>query len=133
MKQQQALSTNKIQFKFSERHIKLIKLEFEKDPRKRDIKTLDSMMKHLSYLKKLEPSIRKQIYKKAKLVNYERQCAIFRAGDVGDNMYIILKGKISVQKQKPQYPDIAEILTTLNDGDAFGELALINMNEIKDN
>jgi|FrelakmetLWP11LW_1041352.scaffolds.fasta_scaffold671129_1 CRP-like cAMP-binding protein len=45
-------------------------------------------------------------------------------------MYIILKGRVSVESNLSQYEDIPVILNTLKDGDAFGELAVIDSNKI---
>ena len=42
-------------------------------------------------------------------------------------MYIILKGRVAVQINSPEYGNLPVVVTTLNDGDQFGELALINM------
>ncbi len=47
-------------------------------------------------------------------------------------MYIILKGLVLVQIVKIQY-DIREVIATLKDGDAFGELALIDIAQITGN
>ena len=45
-------------------------------------------------------------------------------------MYIILKGLIYVQKKNKVY-NIDAIVNEMRDGDAFGQLALIDLNEIE--
>jgi CRP-like cAMP-binding protein len=58
---------------------------------------IDAMLKHLKYLKKQEPEMRKEIYRKAELIQIPSQTMIFKAGDEGDYMYIILKGLVLVE------------------------------------
>ena len=45
-------------------------------------------------------------------------------------MYIILKGKVSVRSNMSHYSDIQTILNTLEDGDHFGELAVIDVERL---
>ena len=65
-------------------------------------------------------------------MEFPAQYEIFKKGDEPDFMYIILKGRVSVQSTLSQYQDIPTILNTLKDGDAFGELAVIDSNKIMD-
>ena len=44
---------------------------------------------------------------------------IFREGDVGDSMFIIINGSVSVYNQK-------KVITTLEKGECFGEMALLD-------
>jgi CRP-like cAMP-binding protein len=50
---------------------------------------------------------------------------IFNQGDIGDKLYVILKGRVAVQIQSVEYGKLPVVITTLNDGDQFGELSLI--------
>ena len=83
-------------------------------------------MKHLRYLKRHDIRFRLQVYKNAEFMEIKAQTIIFNAGDVTDYMYIILKGKVTVKSCMAQYSDIPTILNTLEDGDHFGELAMID-------
>ncbi len=47
---------------------------------------------------------------------------LFKEGDIGNTMYIIQKGKIKITKR---IGDIDKILTVLQKGDFFGEMAII--------
>jgi CRP-like cAMP-binding protein len=70
---------------------------FKQNGRQRDIKTIETLLKHLTYLKKQDKELRKLIYRRAELVKFQSQKEIFRYGDRGDYMYIILKGLVNVQ------------------------------------
>lgn len=55
---------------------------------------------------------------------YNRDDLIFREGDVGDKLYIILDGKVRITKHIPGAGE--EALAILEKGDFFGEMALID-------
>lgn len=52
------------------------------------------MLKHLNYFRKQDKEVRKLIYRNAELIQVERQTILFKEGDVGDFMYIIVKGLV---------------------------------------
>ena len=49
--------------------------------------------------------------------------AIFREGDFGDTLYILQEGKVEIRKKAG---NAFKVLTTLDPGDFFGEMALID-------
>lgn len=55
---------------------------------------------------------------------------IFKQGDLGVGMYIIIKGSINifVEDRSSEEPE-PQIIAKLNDGDFFGEAALVDSNE----
>jgi CRP-like cAMP-binding protein len=55
---------------------------------------------------------------------YNREEVVFREGDVGDKLYIILDGKVRIVKQIPGVGE--EALAILEKGDFFGEMALVD-------
>lgn len=55
---------------------------------------------------------------------YNREDLIFREGDAGDKLYIILDGKVRITKHIPGAGE--EALAILEKGDFFGEMALID-------
>ncbi len=50
--------------------------------------------------------------------------ALFHAGDVGDRLYVILRGRVRVSRTVPGMGE--EALAIFGPGDSFGELALID-------
>jgi CRP-like cAMP-binding protein len=52
---------------------------------------------------------------------------IFRQGDVGDKLYLIVKGRVAVERQAPEYGNLPVVIATLGDGEQFGELSLISL------
>ncbi len=66
----------------------------------------------------LEPALEECAFRDAEVV--------FAEGDLGDSMYFILKGQVRVEKQAAT-PGVAnKTLTVLEDGDYFGEMALMD-------
>lgn len=49
---------------------------------------------------------------------------VFREGDTGDRLYLILSGKVRISRQLPGMGE--EALAVLGPGEAFGEMALID-------
>ena len=51
---------------------------------------------------------------------------IFKQGDHGDKMYIIIKGRVVVEKKSEEYGNLPLNVCMLYEGDHFGELGLID-------
>lgn len=62
-------------------------------------------------------------------VNFSKDTVIFHQGDVGDYMYIILKGSVGVRITINTPMPEKKIVAKLCEGDQFGELALISDSE----
>ncbi len=56
--------------------------------------------------------------------HFEPGEAIFRQGDWGDKVYIIMKGEVEIVREEPGKGEI--LLTKQGSGDCFGELALLS-------
>lgn len=55
---------------------------------------------------------------------------VFNQGDIGDSMYVILKGRVAVEKKSQEYGNLPIIVALLKDGEHFGELGLIDQERI---
>ena len=84
------------------------------------------MMRHLRYMKTHDKDVRQQIFKSAVFVEYPANVELFKKGDEADYMYIVLKGRICCTGSHGSYADIPLIKATIHDGEAFGEVALVN-------
>ena len=63
-----------------------------------------------------------EVFQIAQIAIEERYLAeevIFHEGDVGDSMFIIINGSVSIYNQKKE-------ITTLETGECFGEMALLD-------
>jgi len=58
--------------------------------------------------------------------HFERGEIIFRQGDRGDRLYIVVDGQVEVLKEDPGKPET--VLAQLGPGKCFGEMALVNDN-----
>ena len=47
---------------------------------------------------------------------------IYNKGDIEDNMYVIVKGKVAVQIIKEELGNLPLVISLLGDGDHFGQL-----------
>jgi CRP/FNR family transcriptional regulator, cyclic AMP receptor protein len=57
---------------------------------------------------------------------YEKGQCIFREGDHGDSLYVIVAGQVKVVRSDPDDPSREVILKTLGPGEFFGELPLFD-------
>ena len=55
---------------------------------------------------------------------YPLGTVLFRAGDVGDRLYLILEGRVRISREVPGMGE--EALTILGPGNYFGEMAIID-------
>lgn len=60
--------------------------------------------------------------------NFHSSEAVFRQGELGVGMYIIMKGTIEIIAQGSEEEEEAGLITELTAGDFFGELALFEEN-----
>ena len=112
--------------RYTERHIEQIRSQYAKKHGDRNYKVLDVMMRHLRFIKRHDKDVRYRIFKHAEFVEIPARTVIFNKGEVADYMYIILKGRISCESNISMYDDIPIILATAKDGEAVGELAIID-------
>eukprot|EP01016_Furgasonia_blochmanni_P046805 TRINITY_DN679_c0_g3_i1.p1 TRINITY_DN679_c0_g3~~TRINITY_DN679_c0_g3_i1.p1 ORF type:complete len:327 (-),score=44.43 TRINITY_DN679_c0_g3_i1:796-1776(-) len=107
--------------------IEFIRREYLLNQSDPDINRLDNMLSSLKSLARFSRPVRRQIIKAAEYFHANTADIVFRQGDIGDHMYIILQGSVNVRiKRKNVYGAVEEItVACLYDGQSFGELALI--------
>ena len=75
-----------------------IKEEFMKPPgdMARDVKMLDRVLKDLKFFKRFDQETRNLIYRNADFEHFKGHSVIFNQGDIGDKLYVILKGRVAI-------------------------------------
>ena len=84
--------------------------------------TIDTL-RQVPLFESLDDDAAKQLCELLETLDCEAQKVMFRAGDVGDAMYIIERGKVRICVQATDGHEVT--LTELGRGDFFGEMALL--------
>ena len=103
---------------------------------------VDRILTGLKFFRRMEKKNRIDILLTSKLIIVEPQGYVIKQGDVGSHMYIIIKGWINVKAElrfrastdltRIKEPVYLRQLATLYDGDHFGEIALIDLEQKED-
>jgi CRP-like cAMP-binding protein/thioredoxin reductase/Fe-S-cluster-containing hydrogenase component 2 len=70
-----------------------------------------------------DPMILAELVNSSVRKNFKKSEIIFREGDSGDSMYVILKGSVKISRRNARGTDVAQ--TYLSAGNYFGEMALL--------
>jgi len=111
--------------------LRIIKQEYKKkkeDESSVNYQKIADLTSQLTFFARLADHVKLDILRNATLVSYPANTTIFKQGDVGELMYIILKGSVHVRtKKKTTYGSVENlIVNTLYDGLHFGDYAIIN-------
>jgi len=111
--------------------LQIIKQEYIKkkhDENSVDYQKIADLTAQLTFFARLADHVKLDILRNATFVSYPANTTIFSQGDIGDLMYIILKGSVHVRvKKKTTYGSVENlIVNTLYDGLHFGDYAIIN-------
>lgn len=90
----------------------------DNDPLKQQIE----IMSKLLLFKNIPKNTIKMIRARCHLRNFKKNEVIFREGEPGIGLYIIIEGKVEIFKEKEGKKTI---LSTLESGDFFGEISLL--------
>jgi CRP/FNR family transcriptional regulator, cyclic AMP receptor protein len=85
--------------------------------------TIDTL-REVPLFESLDDSAAKEVCELLETLDCEAQKVLFRAGDAGDAMYIIERGKVRICVQATDGHEVT--LTELGRGDFFGEMALLD-------
>lgn len=110
----------------SEQNVQAIRKEYLKDKSKRDIDLIDQLVKKLSFFARFNKDIRINLLKISDLTHYKPATVIFTQEESGDNMYVILRGSVSIEKKAKEFGNQSITVNSLYDGRQFGELSLIS-------
>ena len=89
--------------------------------------TMENILSKLRFFRKFSQGVRYSILEGCGWVSFPANHLIFRQGDFGDLLYIILMGSVSVilEKKNKQLGLERFIINSLYDGDHFGDLAMM--------
>lgn len=88
---------------------------------------LDSLVSRVKFFAKLPKPIRLLLLRYSEYYYFPRHSFVFKQGDYGDLMYVILRGSCNVRiTRTTQYGTQEDVVVAcLYDGDRFGELAMM--------
>jgi MFS transporter, NNP family, nitrate/nitrite transporter len=86
--------------------------------------TVEAVLQEVSFFSNLTPEQLKEVARIGTMQAVEANQVVFREGDPGDTLYVILSGTVRVSHTNEQGQEVE--LATLKAGDIFGELALID-------
>ena len=66
----------------------------------------------------------------AEYIRLPARTVVFNQGDIGEKMYIIVKGRVAVEKRSIEYGYFPLVVALLRDGEHFGELGLIDQDKL---
>lgn len=81
-------------------------------------------LERIPMFKELAPDAIELIAAIAREESHRTGTMVFREGDVGDRLYVILDGRVRISRQVSGMGE--EALAILGPGDAFGEMALVD-------
>lgn len=111
------------------RKLELIRQEFETfSGEERSVKVLDLMLGGLRWFARFSERQRRLIFEQAEYLKLPARETIFKQGDRGEKMYIILKGRVAVEKT--EYGGLPLVVALLCDGAQFGELSLVDQKKL---
>ena len=105
--------------------IRIIIKEFSK--KEPDYERLDRIIKDLKFFVTLNKPIRIKLLQCSSYTTYQAGETVFKQGDFGDMVYVILRGAVNVKVSRvTPYGTTEEItLGTLYDGNQFGEYSMM--------
>lgn len=110
----------------TEQEIKFLILQFSVDPALRSYDQIDEIMLKLDFFQKYQQEIRLPLYQFSCLKYFRAGSIIFNQGDIGDNLYIIVKGSVTVIKSTEDFRNHPVAVNSLYSGQHFGDIALIH-------
>lgn len=117
-------------FRLSDIEIREVKEEMDKKAISIDAvnwERVDSIVSRTKFFAKLPKPIRLTLLRNSEYCFFPRDTCVFKQGDYGDLMYVILRGSCNVRIDRiTQYGTKENVIVNcLMDGDKFGELAMM--------
>lgn len=87
--------------------------------------TTEALLQRIPLFSDLAAADVRELIRIGRTLAMDANTVVFQEGDVGDTLYVILSGAVLVSRTDESGQDVA--LATLQSGDFFGELALIDL------
>ena len=105
------------------KHTAMVQKEFtQKLGNSRCTRVLEKMLSGLSWFASHAHKERRIICEKAGYLQLPPRQIIFRQGDIEDNLYFIVKGRVALETRRPEIGDLPMVIALVSDGDTFGHL-----------
>lgn len=96
----------------------------------KDVEIIDKITKRIKFFAKFSKPIRYRLLNISALIKKNSNEILFKQGDFGDFLYVIVKGSVNVivnsRNKNGEYNE--NIVASLYDGSSFGELAMMGAN-----
>ena len=112
--------------KITEQQLRYLISEYSKPQQDRDYAEIDNLLGTIPFFQQNSASLKKQLYEMCSICSFDAGESIFRQGDIGDRLYIIIKGSVTVLKSDLAFGSYEIVVNSLYDGKHFGDIALIN-------
>jgi CRP-like cAMP-binding protein len=110
----------------TEQELKFLIKQFELPVVRRDFERIDQVMLKLDFFKKYQKEIRMPLYEFSEIKFFLPNSTVFSQGDLGDNLYVIIKGSVTVIKSTEDFRNHPVVVNSLYSGQHFGDIALIH-------
>ena len=77
---------------------------------------MDLILGNLKFFLRFNEEQRKQVYENAEYCSLPARKVIFKQGDIGDKMYVILKGRVAVEKTSKETEYFPLVIAILENG-----------------
>jgi len=104
--------------------MQFIRVEMSKPSASRSLSVLSTLVSRLKFFSKFKSDVREELLRLGLHLHIPAQEYVFRQGDLGSQVYVVLHGSISVWRHAAEYGSEPLIVHTLYEGDSFGELSL---------
>jgi CRP-like cAMP-binding protein/tetratricopeptide (TPR) repeat protein len=108
----------------TENQIKFLTEELSK--KVKSLEKIDKIASKLEFLQKFPLHMRESIYLCAKIETFSPGDVVFREGDPGESMYVIIKGSVVINKRLSEVRNHPVIISSLYDGRQFGDVSVLS-------
>lgn len=89
-----------------------------------EVLAVRDILRSLPFFQELTPEELEQVVALGRVVTYPKEMILFREGDKGEALYVVLEGSVRVSKAVPGSRD--EAMAFMERGSFFGEMALVD-------